>query len=89
MPDPYASITEVEPEVLEILINALEIPLAIVFGSPAPNKVMAWNVSIIPITVPRRPVKGATTEMTWISVMLRVNFGVSPKIASPSLSSKK
>jgi ubiquinone/menaquinone biosynthesis C-methylase UbiE len=28
MPDPYASITEVEPEVLEILINALEIRAA-------------------------------------------------------------
>ena len=69
-----------------VVIKAVEMPLAIVFGSPAPNSVMAWNVSIMPITVPSSPINGATTEITWMMLMLRVNAGISERIASPSLS---
>jgi len=43
-----------------VVTRAWEIPPAICLGSPVPNNVIAWNVSIIPITVPRSPNKGAT-----------------------------
>ena len=35
-------------------------------GSPVPNKVIAWKVSIIPITVPNKPNKGATAANSFI-----------------------
>ena len=47
-----------------VVINAVEMPPAMVFGSPVPNRVMAWKVRIMPMTVPSRPSSGATTEIT-------------------------
>ena len=47
-----------------VVIKAVEMPPAMVLGSPVPNRVMAWKVRIMPITVPSRPTKGATTDIT-------------------------
>ena len=44
-----------------VVTRAWEIPPAIIFGSPVPNKVICWKVTIIPVTVPKSPAKGATT----------------------------
>ena len=43
-----------------VVTSAWDIPPAICFGSPVPNSVIAWNVSIMPITVPSNPRRGAT-----------------------------
>ena len=48
-------------------MSAIEMPPAINFGSPVPKSVMDWKVSIIPMTVPRRPVKGATVARIFIT----------------------
>ena len=51
-----------------VVTNAWDIPPAISFGSPVPNKVIAWNVSIIPITVPSNPNNGATVAINLIAL---------------------
>ena len=48
--------------------------MAICFGSPVPNKVIAWKVSIIPITVPNRPNKGATAATNLIQLTPQSNL---------------
>ena len=71
-----------------VVTRATEIPLAIVLGSPVPNKVIIVKVSIIPIMVPNRPIKGATTE-TILRTQLRPSIvGLSFRICSAILSSK-
>ncbi len=65
-----------------VVTSAVEIPPAISFGSPVPNKVMAWKVLIIPVTVPSRPISGATTEIILMIVRFRLSLGTSPRIAS-------
>ncbi len=57
-----------------VVTRAVEIPPAISFGSPAPYSVMAWNVTIIPVTVPSRPSSGATTEMIFRNGQHGVEF---------------
>ena len=47
----------------QVVTSASEIPLAIVFGSPVPNKVIAWKVLIIPMIVPNNPRSGATAAI--------------------------
>ena len=42
-------------------------PPAIIFGSPAPNSVIAWKVWIMPVTVPSSPSSGATTDTVFTS----------------------
>ena len=56
-----AGIAVIKPSM--VVTRASEIPFAIVFGSPVPNKVIAWKVLIIPVMVPNNPNKGATTEI--------------------------
>ena len=53
-----------------MVTRAWEIPPAIIFGSPVPNKVICWKVTIIPVTVPRSPAKGATTEIDNVSLVI-------------------
>ena len=48
-----------------VVTRACEIPPAIILGSPVPNKVICWNVTIIPVTVPSNPAKGATTDIIF------------------------
>ena len=42
-----------------VVTNACDIPPAMILGSPVPNKVICWKVTIIPVTVPNSPAKGA------------------------------
>ena len=49
-----------------VVTNACDIPPAINFGSPVPNRVSAWKVTIIPTTVPKSPSSGATAAKTLI-----------------------
>src|SRR6056297_843995 len=70
-----------------VVTRACEMPPAISFGSPVPNSVIAWNVTIMPVTVPSSPSSGATTEISFKNRMPRCSAGVSWRIASPSLSS--
>ena len=46
-----------------VVTKAWEIPPAIKFGSFVPDRLIDWNVRIIPDTVPRRPSNGDTTAM--------------------------
>ena len=57
-----------------VVTSACDIPPAICFGSPVPNTVIAWNVSIIPITVPRRPRSGATAAKNFIQFTPQLRF---------------
>ena len=52
-----------------------------------PYKVIIWNVTIIPVTVPRRPANGATTEIILTAPIPLSIEGLSAIIASASLSS--
>ena len=70
-----------------VVTKACEIPPAINLGSPVPNKVIAWKVLIMPVTVPSKPIKGATTEMILINVKRLDSLGTSRKIDSDNLSS--
>ena len=70
-----------------VVIKALEIPPAIALGSPAPKIVIAWKVMIIPVTVPKRPMSGATAAMIFRSVKPDSSFGVSRRTASAIFSS--
>ena len=40
---------------------AFETPPAIALASPPPLNAITWNTSIIPVTVPKSPNKGAST----------------------------
>ena len=57
-----------------IVVTKVDIPPAICFGSPVPKTVMAWNVSIIPITVPSKPSKGATAARNLIQFTPQFRF---------------
>ena len=57
-----------------MVTRACEIPPAICFGSPVPNTVIAWNVSIIPITVPSNPSNGATAARNFIQFTPQLKF---------------
>ena len=48
-----------------VVTKAPEIPPAIALGSPAPKMVIAWKVTIMPVTVPSSPINGATAEMIY------------------------
>ena len=72
-----------------VVTRACEIPPAINLGSPVPNSVIAWNVSIIPITVPRSPNKGATVAINLIA-LTRISIpGVIDCIFSSSINSRE
>ncbi len=45
-----------------VVTSASEMPPAIIFGSPVPNRVIVWKIWIMPVTVPSRPISGATTD---------------------------
>ena len=70
------------------MTKAIEIPLAMVLGSPVPNSVIIWKVSIIPTIVPKRPISGATIEISFISQLSFSIGGLSLSICSAILSSK-
>ena len=70
-----------------VVTRASEIPFAIVFGSPVPNKVMAWKVLIIPVIVPNNPNNGATTDINLTNQIPVSIDALSTKICSASLSS--
>ena len=72
-----------------VVTNAWDIPPAISFGSPVPNKVIAWNVSIIPITVPSNPNNGATVAINLIALTLISIVGVIDCIFSSRISSRE
>ena len=40
---------------MTVVTRAWEIPPAISFGSPVPNRLMDWKVAIMPVTVPSSP----------------------------------
>ena len=71
-----------------VVTNACEIPPAINFGSPVPNNVIAWKVTIMPVTVPRSPRRGATDYNNLIKLIPLSSEGNSFKIASSNFSSK-
>ena len=53
-----------------VVTSACDIPPAMILGSPVPNKVICWKVTIIPVTVPNSPANGATTDMIFTTLML-------------------
>ena len=72
-----------------VVTNACDIPPAISLGSPVPNKVIAWKVSIIPITVPNKPNRGATVAINLIAFTLISIVGVIDCIFSSKISSSE
>ena len=81
-----AGIAVIKPSI--VVTSASEIPFAIVFGSPVPNKVIAWKVFIIPVIVPNKPSKGATTEINLTNQIPVSILALSTKICSASFSSR-
>ena len=71
-----------------VVTNAWDIPPAMSLGSPVPNNVIAWKVSIIPITVPRRPNNGATAARSLITLKFFSSGGVALANMSSSWDSK-
>ena len=65
-----------------VVTSACEIPLAINLGSPVPNKVIDWNVSIMPVTVPSKPNRGEITAKIFIVDKYFSNDGSSLVMAS-------
>ena len=70
-----------------VVTNACEIPPAINLGSPVPNKVIAWKVSIIPITVPNNPNNGATAANSLMILRFFSNAGAAFAKTSSSCAS--
>ena len=61
--------------------------MAISLGSPVPYRVIIWKVTIIPVTVPNKPARGATTEIILTAPIPLSIDGLSAIIASASFSS--
>ena len=71
-----------------VVTSACEIPPAISLGSPVPNNVIDWNVSIIPTTVPSNPRRGATAANNFMVLRFCSRTGTALERTSSSCASR-
>ena len=71
-----------------VVTSASEIPEDKLLASPVPKIVIKVNVLIIPVTVPKRPSRGAAAAVNAMKGKNRSNVGCVERIFSKRISSK-